>query len=77
MSVSKIKPWFVEDISQLLRSVYFSMSAGGARNNPVFWSGVISTLTAIAIGVGIEPTSFLTEEDLNTPLALEDGEVKR
>lgn len=59
---NNIKPYFAEDITAWLRSVYFSLAIYGKQKRD-YWRGVIATLAALALALDINPDTLFTAED--------------
>lgn len=66
MSVSNLKPYFQEDLLNLIKAVYFSIlnSNRSQISNPDFRMGVASTLIALGLLIGISPSEFLLNDDI-------------
>ncbi len=62
MSVSRIRPWFLEDLLAVLSAVYFSGRT--ASRGREYLIGFLSALVAVAIAVGIQPAEFLAGKDV-------------
>lgn len=52
--VNKIKPWFREDLEQVLTSVYFTSVATNPNASDDFRKGVAVALSAVAMVIGID-----------------------
>lgn len=61
-----LRPWFREDIARVLVSVYFASVTTNMHTTPNedFRTGFASALSSIAIGIGINPESFLAPDDI-------------
>ncbi len=61
-----LKPWFRDDIARVLMSIYFASltSNSSSEINGDFRSGYAAAISGIAIGLGINPESFLVNDDL-------------
>lgn len=66
-SVADIKPHFaIPDLYNTVSSLYFTFcQVNPNRNNEKYRAGFISGLAAFALQVGINPATFLSENDLN------------
>ena len=66
-SVADIKPRFAnDDIYPMLSSLYFTFcQMNPNRHDLNYRAGFIAGLAAFALQVGLNPTSFLSENDLN------------
>lgn len=66
-SVADIKPRFAkEDLFPLISSLYFTFcQMNPNRHDLNYRAGFIAGLAAFALQVGLNPTSFLSENDLN------------
>ncbi len=63
---SDLKPWFREDIARVLMSIYFTSTTSQSQqsNNEEFRSGFASALSGVALMIGVNPESFLKQEDI-------------
>lgn len=65
-SVADIKPRSTQDIYNILASLYFTFcQANPNRRDSNYRAGFVSGLSATALQVGIDPSSFLSEADIN------------
>ena len=64
---SDLRPWFREDITRVLMSVYFASATSDSRtpDNDRYRSGFAAALSSVAINIGVNPESFLAPEDIN------------
>lgn len=58
-----IKPYFVEDLTSWLRSVYFSLAING-RQNRDYWRGVLSTIAALSLALDVNPEALFSADDV-------------
>lgn len=65
-NVSNLKPWFREDIARVLISIYFTSLTSNPSDqiNSDYRSGYAAAISGIAMGLGINPESFLINDDL-------------
>ncbi|WKZ47694.1 MAG: hypothetical protein QY306_17970 [Anaerolineales bacterium] len=63
---SDLKPWFREDIARILVSIYFASAASSSQSsiNEAFRNGFATALSSVALNIGINPESFLAQEDI-------------
>ncbi|TXH10094.1 MAG: hypothetical protein E6R03_15865 [Hyphomicrobiaceae bacterium] len=65
-NVADIKPWFRDDIARTLASIYFANTSGqqSAVGEADYRKGFAAALSSVALAVGVNPTSFLSPEDV-------------
>lgn len=66
------RPWFVDTLVALIRGIYFSNYQMRAHDM-AYWRGFVSCAVAIAFGVGGDPRSFLTNDDVQLMGAITNG----
>lgn len=65
-SVADIKPRSEKDLFSMISSLYFTFcQMNPNRHDLNYRAGFIAGLAAFALQVGLNPTSFLSENDLN------------
>lgn len=77
--VSKIKPYYRNDIASTVRSLYFAKKATlGASNMPekdrnMQWYGALCGWAAVLLAADIEPTTVFTEQDIKFMHSMSKG----
>lgn len=67
-NVADIKPWFDDDITHMLASVYFA--AGFKKSDLedkrliVYRTGFVKALASVAVARGLNPETFISPEDI-------------
>lgn len=70
--MSDIKPWFRDDLTRTLASIYFASKANPTPSpspsmqdgDGNYQRGFAAALASVALAVGVNPESFLSPEDL-------------
>jgi hypothetical protein len=65
-NINNLKPWFREDLTRVLISIYFTSLVSQPVNetNRDYRDGFAAAISSVAIGLGINPESLLTNNDL-------------
>lgn len=68
-NVADIKPWFREDISRTLMSIYFASiqtfpPVSTFEQEEAYRKGFAAALSSVALAAGVNPQSFLMPEDV-------------
>ena len=63
---NNLKPWFREDLTRAIMSVYFSslISRPKKQSNDEYRAGFAAALSSVAIAIGINPESILENDDI-------------
>lgn len=63
---NNLKPWFREDLTRAIMSVYFSslISRPKKESNDEYRAGFAAALSSVAIAIGINPESILESDDI-------------
>lgn len=70
MSVADIKPWFQNDVADMIRSVYYAMKTGLKRkqipqaDKDKQWSGALDAWASVLLARGVNPADVFDQEDI-------------
>jgi len=62
MSISEIKPWFIDDLQKLYSGIYFAYINPSLSREERY--GFVKAIASTCLSVGINPESFLAPEDI-------------
>ena len=61
-NVNNLKPYFREDIENILKTIYFTHIASGGNRNNDYDSGFASAIASLSIMVGVSPKDILDKD---------------